>query len=196
MESLVNRIIKLKEEDVSEVIRGRIREFENVENIFHELCFCLMTANFQAEKSIFIQKEIGEGFVTLSKENLAIRLKELGHRFWPQRAECIFVARNLNLNKEWSKESRQWLIENVKGFGMKESSHFLRNIGVKDVAIIDFHIIDLLVAEELIQRPKSLSRKKYLEIEEVLIKLANKVNLSLAELDLYLWYIETGKVLK
>ena|SRR3989344_201916 len=196
MESLVNRIIKLKEEDISEVIKGRIREFENVENIFHELCFCLMTANFQAEKSIFIQKEIGEGFVTLSKENLAIRLKELGHRFWPQRAECIFAARNLNLNREWSKESRQWLIENVKGFGMKESSHFLRNIGVKDVAIIDFHIIDLLVAEELIQRPKSLSRKKYLEIEEVLIKLANKVNLSLAELDLYLWYIETGKVLK
>jgi len=196
MESLVNRIIKLKEEDVSEVIRGRIREFENVENIFHELCFCLMTANFQAEKSIFIQKEIGEGFVTLSKENLAIRLKELGHRFWPQRAECIFVARNLNLNKEWSKESRQWLIENVKGFGMKESSHFLRNIGVKDIAIIDFHIVDLLVAEGLIQRPKSLSREKYLEIEDVLIGLANKVNLSLAELDLYLWYIETGKVLK
>ena len=196
MESLVNRIIKLKEEDVSEVIRGRIREFENVENIFHELCFCLMTANFQAEKSIFIQKEIGEGFVTLSKENLAIRLKELGHRFWPQRAECIFVARNLNLNKEWSKESRQWLIENVKGFGMKESSHFLRNIGVKDIAIIDFHIVDLLVAEGLIQRPKSLSREKYLEIEDVLIGLANKVNLSLAELDLYLLYIETGKVLK
>ena len=196
MESLVNRIIKLKEEDISEVIKGRIREFENVENIFHELCFCLMTANFQAEKSIFIQKEIGEGFVTLSKENLAIRLKELGHRFWPQRAECIFVARNLNLNKEWSKESRQWLIENVKGFGMKESSHFLRNIGVKDIAIIDFHIVDLLVAEGLIQRPKSLSREKYLEIEDVLIGLANKVNLSLAELDLYLWYIETGKVLK
>jgi N-glycosylase/DNA lyase len=37
---------------------------------------------------------------------------------------------------------------------------------------------------------------KYLEIENFLMKIAKKLNLSLAELDLYLWYIETGKILK
>jgi len=33
-------------------------------------------------------------------------------------------------------------------------------------------------------------------IESLLKKLARKTNLTLAELDLYLWYIETGKILK
>ncbi len=38
--------------------------------------------------------------------------------------------------------------------------------------------------------------KKYLEIEKKLKKLAEQCSISLGELDLYLWYLETGKVLK
>jgi len=53
-----------------------------------------------------------------------------------------------------------------------------------------------LEREKLIKRPKTITPKKYLEIEEVLRKLGKKVKLNLAELDLYLWYLETGKVLK
>ena len=79
---------------------------------------------------------------------------------------------------------------------MKEASHFLRNIGFKDFAIIDFHIIDVLTRYNLIKKPKTLTAKRYLEIEGVLKKLANKLKMSLGELDLYLWYLETGKVLK
>ncbi|MEM3091673.1 MAG: N-glycosylase, partial [Candidatus Pacearchaeota archaeon] len=95
-------------------------------------------------------------------------------------------------------QMRIWLIENIKGFGMKEASHFLRNIGYKDIAIIDFHIINFLVKHNLIrfQKKSSLSIKKYLEIENILRELADKTGLSLGELDLYLWYAETGKVLK
>jgi N-glycosylase/DNA lyase len=91
---------------------------------------------------------------------------------------------------------REWLVNNVKGLGMKESSHFLRNIGYKDLAIIDFHIVDLLEREKLIERPKTITPKKYLEIEQILAELGKKTNLNLAELDLYLWYLETGKILK
>jgi len=56
----------------------------------------------------------------------------------------------------------------------------------------------LLVKENIIQKPKSksLTKKQYLEIEFILEKLAKQTKLNLAELDLYLWYIETGKVLK
>lgn len=39
-------------------------------------------------------------------------------------------------------------------------------------------------------------KKKYLEIEDLLRKITKKLNLNLAELDLYLWYLETGKILK
>lgn len=79
---------------------------------------------------------------------------------------------------------------------MKEASHFLRNIGYKNLAIIDFHILDLLEEYKLIEKPKTLSPKNYIEIENVLRELAQKTNTKLGELDLYLWYKETGKILK
>jgi N-glycosylase/DNA lyase len=75
---------------------------------------------------------------------------------------------------------------------MKEASHFMRNIGFNNVAIIDFHILDLLEREGLIEKPKSLSKNNYLMIEEELKKLGS----NLAELDLVLWFIETGRILK
>ena len=100
------------------------------------------------------------------------------------------------INNTNQKPLREWIVKNIKGLGLKESSHFLRNIGFDDYAIIDFHIVDLLVKYNIIQRPKSLTKKKYLEIEETLRKIAEKTNLTLAELDLYLWYMETGKILK
>ena len=68
-------------------------------------------------------------------------------------------------------------MKNIKGVGMKESSHFLRNIGFRGVAIIDFHIVDLLVAEGLIEKPKTITPKIYLEIEDVLKNLAKKSNI-------------------
>jgi len=93
-------------------------------------------------------------------------------------------------------ELREWIVRNVKGLGYKEASHFLRNIGFTQYAIIDFHIIDLLLKYKLIEKPKTLSKTKYLEIEELLRQIAKKLNLNLAELDLYMWYMETGKILK
>ena len=49
---------------------------------------------------------------------------------------------------------------------------------------------------KLIKRPKTLNRARYLEIEKVLENIAQKTKLTLDELDLYLWFLETGKILK
>ncbi|MCA9488038.1 MAG: N-glycosylase/DNA lyase [Nanoarchaeota archaeon] len=208
MEKLIIRIEKLKKSPLKKIIDERINEFKNLRNsknedLFKELCFCLMTANFQAEKSWEIQKEIDEGFWELSEKELKIKLREMGHRFWPQRASRIYEIRPLRNNirkklKELGDEKiiRLWLVENVKGLGMKEASHFLRNIGYLNVAIIDKHIINLLVEEDLIERPKTITPKKYLEIENLLKEISEKVGLNLGELDLYLWSEQTGKVLK
>ena len=206
MQTLIEKINNLKSSNISRIIENRIKEFEELgkkkeDEVFSELCFCLLTANFQAEKCIRIQKDLGRGFDLLPEKELAKRLREIGHRFWPQRAERIVKARECKtelckIMKESGKEMRIWFADNVKGLGMKEASHFLRNIGYKDVAIIDFHIIDLLVNEGLIERPKTISRKKYLEIEKILEEIGKATNLDLARLDLYLWYMETGKVLK
>lgn len=185
-----------------------MKEFESVrkfgkERIFSELCFCILTANFNAERSISIQNKIGEGFLTMSKKDLAKKLKELGHRFPNTRAEYIVLAREkINEILEQVRsgktefEIREWLLRNIKGLGYKEASHFLRNIGFKNVAILDFHILNLLEKYGIIKKPRTLTRRKYLEIEENLRNIAKELNISPAELDLYLWYMETGKVLK
>ena len=199
MQNILNQIETLRNSEVRETIDQKMKEFEKVENVFSELCFCLMTANFSANGGIRIQNAIGSGFSTLSEQDLAIQLKKYGHRFPNARASYIFEARKVDLSKLkklTGAEQRDWLIKNVKGLGMKEASHFLRNIGYNDFAIIDFHIVDLLVREGIIERPKSLNKVKYLEIEGVLSDLGKKLGMGLGELDLYLWFIETGKVLK
>lgn len=203
---LIKKIEKLKKEPIRKVIDARIFEFEEIgkkkDKIFSEMCFCILTANSSADNCLRVQREAGEHFETLSEDKLARRFKEVGCRFHTKRANYIVHAREYkkelleNIDKLEEKELRNWVADNIKGLGMKEASHFLRNIGFKNLAIIDFHIIDLLEREGLIKRPKVLKRKEYEEIESVLEKLGKKVKLNLAELDLYLWYIETGKVLK
>ncbi|MBN2331210.1 MAG: N-glycosylase/DNA lyase [Candidatus Aenigmarchaeota archaeon] len=193
---------------LKETVDSRIREFHDLgrsggSDIFKELCFCILTANYSAEGGIRIQRSIGDGFLTLPEKDLAQRLKELGHRFPEARASYIAQARrHKDTIKQTigsfddSKELREWLVKNVKGISYKEASHFLRNIGFDDVAIIDFHIIDILQRAKMIERPKTLTRNRYLEIEGILSSLGKELGMTLAELDLYLWCAETGKVLK
>lgn len=204
---LINEIESLKKSHIDNVVSRKIQDFKNInknsnDDLFKELCFCILTANFNAEKSIKIQDEIGESFLSDSKEDLANKLKQYGHRFPNTRAEYILDSRkhkdklNEIIQNHNNNNLREWFVKNIKGLGFKEASHFLRNIGFDDFAIIDFHIVDILVRHNLIKRPNSLSKKRYLEIESVLEELARKLDLSLAELDLYLWYLETGKILK
>ena len=82
--------------------------------------------------------------------------------------------------------------------GYKEASHFLRNIGFADyLAILDRHILKNLKIFGIIEEiPKSLSKKKYLEIEEKMRNLANEVNIPLSHLDLLFWSKETGEIFK
>jgi len=87
------------------------------------------------------------------------------------------------------------LVENIKGIGLKESSHFLRNLGFENFAIVDRHVLKILKEREVIDKiPKTLTKKRYLEIEEKLKNIAKSLNLNLAELDLYLFYLDTKKI--
>ena len=96
-------------------------------------------------------------------------------------------------------ELREWLVENIIGYGMKEASHFIRNIGFSknQLAILDVHILKNLKEFGIIDDiPKSLTRKRYLEIEEKMKGFANRLGITLDELDLLLWSKETGIVFK
>ncbi len=207
MQDLADKIESLKKSEIKIKIDNRIKEFKNIDkesidSLFKELCFCILTANFNAEKSIKIQEEIGYCFLTGNKDELSKKLKTYGHRFPNTRAQYITESLKCKdklkqvLQSHDKKAIRDWIVDNIEGLGYKESSHFLRNIGFDDYAIIDFHIVDILSNNNLIKRPKNITKKKYFEIENILKKLAKETNLTLAELDLYLWYMETGKILK
>jgi len=212
MKKVLQEIKRLQDSDVKTLIDRRMQEFYSFQkasdrSLFSELCFCLLTANWQAEGAIRIQKAMKDKFPTLRKEQLALELRKHGYRFPNVRAAFIEEAQQYKDNMQSmisqfkdqpdsSVALREWIVKNVKGLGFKEASHFLRNIGFDDLAIIDFHIIDLLEKDNIIERPKTVTPKKYLEIESVLKTIAKRTGLSLAELDLYLWYIETGKILK
>jgi len=207
-EKLLNSVEKLKMSEIKNLVDARIKEFKETgkkssNEIFKELCFCILTANFNAEKCIKIQKEIADEFLTLNESQLTKKLEYFCHRYPSARAKYIIEARKYkdslkDIINSFSDENklREWLVKNIKGIGYKETSHFLRNIGYTNFAIIDFHIIDLLARYNLIKKLKSLTKRKYFEIENILKEIAKKLNLNLAELDLYLWYMETGKILK
>lgn len=178
-------------------------------DLFSELCFCILTANSSALLGIKLQKTIGiEGFKRMSLEELEKVIASAGHRFPRQRAERIVKAREkfdsileLLKNKGDGRVIRDLLSDScskykVEGFGLKEASHFLRNIGFEDVAIVDRHIFSYLKEKGLLSNYRTLTRRIYLEAERRLEEICQRLGMSQGELDLYIFYYKTGKVLK
>jgi len=166
---------------------------------FSELCFCLLTANSQAQKAIDIQKHLGvKGFLEDTEETIANAIKSFGHRFHNNKAKYIVLARKYKnikdcLSSLTSWEAREFIVKNIKGLGYKESSHFLRNVGYEDFAIIDRHIIKFLYKNNFVKEmPITITKKLYLELETIL----KGYNICLNKLDLMIWCHITGKILK
>lgn len=205
---MIKEIKKLQKE-IGKQVNNRLKEFSSFskksnEEWFSELCFCILTANSKAATAIAIQRELrSEGFIYCTKTQLSNCIRRNKHRFHNNKAKYIIAARKFTdirdilrtLNSAHSK--REWLVKNIKGIGYKEASHFLRNTGHFDLAILDRHVLNLLTEHGMLkEKPKILDKKKYLEIEEILLKIAKKLKMTQAELDLYLWYWKAGEVLK
>lgn len=211
-ESLLVDLMRIvRDKDVKRAVEGRILEFLRAQTRgdvkwFEELAFCILTANskaltgLKAVESLKVERLLLKGD---AKEIEAV-LERVGHRFAKKRAEYIVLAgrllpgfRQRLLSIPSIDGKREWLVKNVKGIGMKEASHFLRNMGFLDVAIIDRHILRALVRYGLVDDLQtSLTKRRYLEIEELLKDVARRIDLEVGVLDLYLWYMETGSVLK
>ncbi len=199
-------------EFVIEGIRQRIKEFEmlgkNGQVTFNfrpfldleidatietELAFCISTANSSAKSGLKFQKMLEDKDVfamgVLDFEDL---LKSAGVRFYKRKAlyikDAIEKLRNMKIPDD--ERARDFLVKEIRGLGYKEASHFLRNIG-RDFAILDRHILEWLGVSQ-----RSLSRKKYVEIEENFKEIAKRTGKSVSELDLLLWSMKTGLVLK
>lgn len=182
-------------------IKNRLNEFSNVgkdrNEIFRELCYCILTAGASAELGLKTITHLGDVIFDGTEEEIVAKLKEI-YRFYNIRGNYIFIARNnfkkINIDDE---NVRNDLVENIKGIAMKESSHFLRNIGKKGYAILDKHIINCLFELNVLDSNKPPKNKKeYLEIENKMKDFSKEIGIDFDELDLVLWSFKTGKVLK
>ncbi len=210
MDSLIKEVNSIPSE-VKEIIEKRLSEFRAFKDKpedewFSELCFCILTANSRAITGMKIQKDLSpKGFLAYPREDIRDTIIKHGHRFHNNKSRYIVEARKFSMikkivhdikEKDGIFEAREWIVRNIKGLGYKEASHFLRNTGHEELAILDRHILNLMDDYGMIERPKSLTRKSYLEIEQKFNGLARSLNMSPSKLDLHMWYLKTGEVLK
>ena len=197
-------------------IKKRIGEFRRLhkkadDDVFGELCFCLMTANANALKCDEALKALKAGGHHLSSPVCKIRSRIRGKvRFHNKKALFIVAARRLfkkgrgldiksKIDAKDIIATRDWFVENIKGLGYKESSHFLRNIGLgSDIAILDRHILKNLKKYGVIEKvPDSVgSRKVYMDIEDKMRFFSKSIGIPLDELDLLFWSLQTGFIFK
>lgn len=96
-------------------------------------------------------------------------------------------------------ERRDWLANDkgVKGLGYKEASHFLRNVGFRGYAILDKHVLGCLAELGVVPDAKPpATRSRYLAVEERLKGFSADIGIDFDEIDLVLWSIRTGEILK
>lgn len=189
-------------------IEKRLAEFEKPktdEQLLQELTFCLLTPQSKA-KSCWksVESLTAKGFLYTGSEK---QIKSnLICRFPNNKTRYVILAREKfpevkNAIKEWGNEPvelRNFLVKNIKGYGMKEASHFMRNIGLgQEIAILDRHILKNLQKYGAIESvPQTITPKKYLEIEESMKKFSAKIKIPMDELDLLFWSEEAGEIFK
>lgn len=198
------------------------------EEIWYELCFCILSANVRYELASstlkhlikmnlldvawikkekrannIIKKELSESHFLPLKKNGLLRK----YRYPRKRAMQIVKAAktiysdSMTIKKilQESKsdiEARAFFVMKVSGLGIKEASHFLRNIGYSNsLAIIDVHILSFLQRFCLVRFDKkyAMTNKIYLILERIMRHFAKFHNLVLSVLDLAIWhYMRNG----
>ena len=196
-------------------IHNRVFEFKSVWNeadekrLFQELVFCLFTPQSKAVNAWETVIKLTENN-KLFEANASSISNDLNLvRFKNNKASYLVKAREMFFNNskgiretllEFTSvlEKRKWLNRNIKGYGLKESSHFLRNIGfVEDIAILDRHILRNLKRFNVISEiPKSIPEKKYFQIENQMKKFSNEISIPLGHLDFIFWFNETHTIFK
>lgn len=189
-------------------ICARLEEFARVPatEYLYELIYCLLTPQSSAVNAArvverlkladFLSADIDPSEILFRKDHYI--------RFHNTKARHLLEAKK---NREGilaalgggssPPEMRAWFVRNVQGLGWKEASHFLRNIGYRDLAILDRHILKNLRRHRIIRSlPRSLTPARYQSIEKKFRLFAGEVGIPMDELDLLFWSRETGEILK
>ena len=197
-------------------IRSRLAEFQALgekasdAQLWEELVFCIFTAGASARMGLRSIEAVRPALMNGGHDELT-ELLQGRHRYPRSRSGYIvttrdYLAREFGMKLRERLESfsdpharRDWLARErqVKGLGYKEASHFLRNVGFRGYAILDKHILRSLAELGVIETsvPPS-TRSRYLDAEERLRRFADHLKIDFDELDLVLWSMKTGEILK
>ena len=191
---------KLKQKE----IKSRLNEFEKLKKreMQKELMFCILTPQSNAKRCWEAVEQISK--LNKLEENKIKEILKTRTRFHNNKTKYILESK-----EAWNKispmlteqnriELRNKLADNIKGYGLKEASHFLRNIGKSNnqIAILDRHILRNLKAFKVIKEVKIKSRKDYLEKEQRYLNFAKQIGISPDALDLLFWSQENGEIFK
>ena len=142
--------IKFLYNQINSEIKARILEFTVIPESewINELIFCILTPQtratnaFEAQKNVLKlkYKTISNIKKILSDKNNYIRFHNIKSSYIIELLNKKNIIESMLKSEMDDKHKRNFLFENVKGIGMKEASHFMRNIGYKNLAILDRHV--------------------------------------------------------
>lgn len=205
---------------IKDKIEKRLKEFklnyDSYDNneVFVEFAFCLLTPQSKAKLCWDAIEKLKQNKLLFTGNSDTIINYLYGVRFkykkslyivenrdkFSENGKIVIKQKILEFEKRCNsnRELRNLLVKEVKGYGFKEASHFLRNIGKGvNLAILDRHILKNMVYANIIDEiPKSLPKKKYLELEEKFIEFSKILNIDSQHLDFVLWYKEANDVFK
>lgn len=208
----INNEIKIELQNIysekKDRIKQRLNEFTLIpsEQYFYELAFCLMTPQSKAKSAFEVQKQLQAQNFYENPFNPTDLLNSPKNyiRFHNQKSKYILEMHNnyqmifdIINDESTAIDKRNTLAKLVKGMGMKESSHFLRNIGFRNLAILDRHILrKLLEYGGYTQIPAINTPKKYIETEQLFLQFSDIIEIPIDELDLLFWSEVTGEIIK
>lgn len=196
--------------------RARLAEFEDIwangsdERLWEEMVYCFFTGGCSAKMGLRSVEAVRSHLMRGAHDDVMNALVGR-HRYPRARAGYVIASREflqadcgLRLRERISAFDdpialRDWLAreKGIKGLGYKEASHYLRNIGLRGYAILDKHILRSMAELGLIDEPKPPStRARYLATELKLKEFSENVGIDFDELDLVLWSMRTGEILK
>ncbi|KKM63986.1 hypothetical protein LCGC14_1505890 [marine sediment metagenome] len=190
---------------------------KNKEEVFYMLCFCLLVSQ---SKQLYVEELIDQlKELNFYKDGIPDdKLRKMLSRkvrFHNRKTDRLLAAREKFKGVFWEtlkKKSaeyhaasgkgrtrvllyvRNWLMKEINGIGLKLSSHFARNIGMRGLAILDVHVLRAMEERGQISDCSALTRDRYYGIEQKVKKYAKLVGISLDELDQLFWSNATGYV--
>lgn len=166
----------------------------NLENyqLEHTILFWICAAGKNATTAINgLYKLLGNhkyafGLIkNIGQHNLPIMLQTCGIGCYRNKARTMWELANSDINLRTCSAEQ---LENIYGIGMKTSRCFILHSrkGAR-YSGLDTHILKYL-RDSGFNAPKNTpTKKKYLELEKEFLKIADKLNMSPADLDLKIW---------